>query len=234
MNYSPRCKNGKPFFNQTCKEVQAMKNGRGFSIVWALVGILLLVNPVWGAAGDQLWATSFDFFYYPAIDIYDMAVSQNKVIVCGRARPPGGDPLHPGPIGFVKALDVVTGNIKWEKTLTLGSEYNGFSSITLYGNVAIVAGIAFYVSDPPYSISVLQAYDADTGQLLWENKNDFFAWAASASSQLNPQLKPLVALGNNRVFLAGVIYPEPYTTTDCIVRAFQVKNATIPLSLLLE
>jgi len=73
-------------------------------------------------------------------------------------------------VGFIKAYDVASGNIKWEKTLTLGASSNGFGTVVINGDIALVRGAYSSISGnppiPTVSKSFIRAYQVDTGELL--------------------------------------------------------------------
>jgi outer membrane protein assembly factor BamB len=206
-----------------------MNRGKFWRVALAIAVMLLLASSVWGAAGDQLWEQEFSIPNYPNIAINAMSVSPTSVIICGNAS--GGTSPQ---IGFVKALDVTTHQIKWEYELISGSQTNNFNAITIDGGIALVLGTYFGVVPVTVSKTLLRAFNADTGQILWTNENDLFQNAAPGPQLLST---PLMATANNRTYLAvtvpsgGGVFPGAGT---CIVRALQEKATLAPLSLLMD
>jgi outer membrane protein assembly factor BamB len=196
-----------------------------------LVLSLLCGSQVWGAAGDPLWEKEFNVPSYPTITINAMSVSQTSVIMCGNASGAGTSPQQ---IGFIRALDVTTGNLKWEHYLNLGSQTNNFSVINIEGGIVLILGTAYgWVQNPPSQLSksIVRACYADTGQLLWETQKDIYTTTQTFPTTSYP---PIMATGNNRTFLA-LLAPGGPGPGNCIVRAFQVKNVGIePTMLLLD
>jgi hypothetical protein len=210
-----------------------MNTRRGLRIAWAIAGMLLLATSAWGGAGDKLWETEFTIPLYPNLTITALSVSQTSLIVCGHASGAAGTPMQ---IGFIKAFDVTTGKLKWEHDLMLGSQTNSYNAISMDGGIALVMGTAYgWINNPPGSLSkaIIRACNADTGQFSWETQKDVYQMGAGAPISSYP---PFMATADNRTYLA-VIAPkvgEPAMAGNCILRAFQIKNAFTPSSLLLE
>jgi outer membrane protein assembly factor BamB len=208
-----------------------MTKTRILRVALAIAGLLLVASSVWGSAGDLLWDEEFTIPLYPSITITAMSVSQTSIIICGNAS--GG--TAPQQIGFVKAFDVTTGKLRWEHELVLGSQNNNCTAITVEGGIALVLGTAYgWAADPPpgyqLSKSIVRACYADTGQFLWETQHDIYQMAVGPTMSSSP----VMASANNRTFLAGVVSTGGGAMPGkCIVRAFQVKNATMTPSMLL-
>jgi outer membrane protein assembly factor BamB len=218
-------------------EVPKMIKERAFCLVLAMAGLIMITGPLWGAQGDLLWEQQLTFLpQYDYININSVALSSTTYIISGTA----GATNQPGVqgFGFIRAFDVATGNIKWEKTLSLGTYTNAFGEVVIYGNIALVRAAYSNCTITPGNPStynftlfkyLLQAYNADTGQFLWENVQDF------ETSKVSSQSAPLLT-GNNRVFFtyAKVNSDGTRDESTCFVRAFQIKNVMVPTSLLLE
>jgi outer membrane protein assembly factor BamB len=207
-----------------------MTKTRILGVALAVAGILFLAGSVWGSGGDKLWQSEFTIPLYPTITITAMCVSQNSIIICGNAS--GG--TTPTQIGFVKAFDVTTGQLRWEHELALGSQTNNYSAINLENGIALILGTAYgWLTDPPVMLSkaIVRACYADSGQFLWETQQDIYQMGGSVPSSSYP---PFMATANNRTFLAVVAStggaPMP---GSCIVRAFQDKSATTAPNMLL-
>ena len=138
-------------------------------------------------------------------------------------------------MGFIKAFDVATGDIKWEPTLTLGASSNGFGSIVINGDIALVRGSYSSCSgSPPVPTllkSFIRAYLVDTGALLWEVLRDFEITPTPTGPGIATTLT-----ANNRVFT----FFAPVNTSGTInygtffVRAYQVRNVLVQSMLLLD
>jgi len=201
-----------------------------------LVVALLFVSPAWGAGGDLLWETPFTFSpENNNIIVNGVGASATSLIICGIANNLDSNGVQIGKsIGFIKAFDVSTGIIKWDKTLTLGANANGFSTLVVDGNVVLVNGssMSFTGNPPVYSLfrSILRSYNADTGQFLWEVIKDF-----ESSAFLNPPTLTPITVANNRAFVVKtVVDSNGKKTGSSIARAYQVKTVTLPLSMLME
>jgi hypothetical protein len=209
-----------------------MKRWKAVSLLLVMACGWLVPIPVWGAAGDPLWEKQFTFLpQYDTITINSTALSATRYILSGIARNADGSG---GSLGFIKAFDVVNGDIKWEPTLTLGASANSFGSIVINGDIAIVRGAYNTGSGSPPVFTVfknfIRGYLADTGEQLWEVLRDF---------EVTPTPAPVVhstQTANNRVFT----FFAPVTTSGIVnngtfyVRAYQVRNVALQTMLLLE
>lgn len=213
-----------------------MKNHRkkflGFCLI--LLAGLILTGPAWGSLGDPLWETEFDYrTAYDPTFINSMAVSSTSLIVCGSANPASGTGTQ---LGYIKAFDINTGTPKWEKILTLGANGNGFGGLIVNGDVVVVSGNANTVTPTmpiTYTLSkkLLQAYNADTGYLLWEDINDFENFRYQSTGPA-PESK---VVSNNRVFTAVQKFDTSGNWVGTwILRAYQLKSVMPPTQLLLE
>jgi outer membrane protein assembly factor BamB len=203
---------------------------------WKTVGLLLVMawgllvpGSVWGAAGGQLWETPFTFLpQYDTITINCTALSATTYILTGNAR--NGDGTG-GQEGFIKAFDVATGHIKWEKSLTLGANGNSFGGVVINGDIALVRG-GYGTGVPPTVLkNFIRAYHADSGQLLWEVLRDFESSATPNSVGL-----PITLTANNQVFTFFSTIKADGTPdfSTIFARAYQVRNIPLQPLLLLD
>jgi hypothetical protein len=186
-----------------------------------------------GAQGDLLWEKQLTFLpQYDTITINYTALTNTSYMISGSAR---NSDYSAGQVGFIKAYDVATGDIKWEKTLTLGATGNGFGSIAVNGDIALVRGSysSSSGSPPVYTLvkSFIRAYQVDTGVLLWEVLRDF-----EGSPTQSGTLTFTTLTANNRVFTFFAAINASGTTNygTFFVRAYQVRNITMAPMLLLE
>lgn len=201
-----------------------------FAIMF-LAASLLWGGVAWGAQGDLLWERTFNY-QTQLLDIYAIASTSSTVIVCGSAATQGF--ANSG--GFIRAYDIASGNLRWEgipltmAATTGATNFNVFGNIMLNGNIALVMGYAtsstYANGQQTYNMdkNVLRAYNADTGQLLWEDiRNGSASHMAGSNSP--------ATTANNRVFVSGC----NLLTGDGFVRAYQISNAPLTsLPLLLE
>jgi outer membrane protein assembly factor BamB len=197
-----------------------------FSLFWA--------GQVWGAAGDQLWETEFNCSPYNSkLVLTALSVTQTSLIVCGYAE--GSTPGVPPQMGFVKAFDLTTGNLKWQNNLTLGSSSNIYYSISADGGIVLLMGTSYgWVNEPiPSTLSkaVIRAFNADTGEVIWETQKNLYHSNETITTTL---YLPFMAAANNRTYLATTVDTNASMRSDkCILSAFQTKNVSVPTSLLL-
>lgn len=208
-----------------------MNRWKAVSLCLVMAWGLFVPGSVWGAAGDQLWETPFTFLpQYDTITINYTALSATTYILTGNARNSDGTG---GMLGFIKAFDVATGEIKWDKTLTLGANSNNFGGVAINGDIALVRG-GYATGLPPTPTvlkSFIRAYHADSGQLLWEVLRDF-----EASSTPNSVGLPITLTANNRVFTFFNTIKADGTAdfSTIFVRAYQVRNVYVQSMLLLD
>ncbi|MCX5890575.1 MAG: hypothetical protein NTY36_14180 [Deltaproteobacteria bacterium] len=202
---------------------------------------LIMGNAAWGAqGGDILWEKTISYSSnspqsYNQVATGGTIASPTSFIVAGTAK---NIDNTGGQLAFLKAYDVATGNFKWGGDLSLGTT-NSISILGLNGNICLVRNF----SVTPYSgqpsqvplfslyISVMRAYNADTGDLLWENSEDFF----SPSGTTVPNTPVFQALPN-RFFVTGFYLNAggaPQQST-LIVRAYQDRTVVLQNSLLLD
>lgn len=143
-----------------------MMSRKVVGIVAILTGVLLLAGAAWGKS--PLWTTPFTYLPdYDHIVINRVAVASNTLVICGYAK---SDVAPKPPMSFIKGLDVATGNVVWEKTLSEGTGNSFGTGLTVIGDVVVVKG-GFSTSSgtpPVYTANrnILRAYQADTGNLL--------------------------------------------------------------------
>jgi outer membrane protein assembly factor BamB len=201
-----------------------MNRTKAYCLVLALAGTVLVTGSAWGK--DSLWTKQFTFLPdYNHIVINRVAVASNTLVICGYVRS-DDSPTTPS-MGFIKALDVANGNIRWEETLAQGNSNSYGTGLTVSGDIVVVKG-GFSTSSgtpPVYTANrnILRAYQADTGTLLWE---DLVDWERTPSEAVGGPAN--IVNANNRVFnvLVGVDTTGKLTGT-CTVRAYQVKNIVL-------
>jgi len=213
-----------------------MKRSRAMVLVAVLAGSLFLAGPLWSATAP-LWTTPFNFqaqgSKYNTINVYAVAASTNSLIVCGTAFDLFA--WDSGQLGFIKAFDLATGQLKWEDTLTAGASQNNFSSLSIAGNTVLVDGYSCsYTYNPSTGLdtytlnkSFLRAYNADAYHLLWEVAQD----AATLNSGPNN-----IITANNKVFVVRNekgFYDSSGSTGNCIVQAYQMGTVNVPVITLL-
>jgi outer membrane protein assembly factor BamB len=211
-----------------------MKRGGLAVLLLALVAGISWGTIAWGAPGDPLWETTFNYLpNYNQIEVSAMAATSNTLIVCGDAfnQQLTGE-LDINSLGFIRAYDVASGNLKWQgvplilaATNTPGaqdSNFNRFDQIILKGNIAMVCGSAFsYTFNGVNTVTnlrktVVRAYNADTGQLLWENVRDGNHFTGGAALTTLP--------GSDRAFTAGQLDDAG----NGFVRAYQIPGGSPP------
>lgn len=208
-----------------------MNYRRGVVYLILAASLFICGGQAWGALGDPLWEKTINYTGYDTTMPYALAATSNTLIVCGTASIQS---TFTNSIGFIRAYDIVTGNIKWQGTsLTLAStqdanNHNTFLTIRTNGNIAMVLGTAMSESDGyPGTIylnkTILRAYVADTGQLLWENIKD--------GNAVYPG--PIMLTTNNLVFITGTDTPYGLPPSIAWVRAYQVPNTGLQSPLLL-
>lgn len=195
-----------------------------------MVVSLLGVGQVWGAAGDPLWEQTIN--YLPDYDntyADACAATASTLIVCGDAsktttltEPPYTSSTISR--GFIRAYDAATGALKWQGApLTLAAtsgafNINRFDKITLSGNIAMIQGLS-YNDQGNYAISktIVRAYNADTGQLLWENVEDGF-WEQPGTEQSFTAANRLYMIGADAPWMS---HPHFFSAW---VRAYQIPS----------
>jgi hypothetical protein len=213
-----------------------MNRRRAWCVSCILAGALLMTGSAWGAAGDQLWETPFNFLpTYNTTLINGMSVSSTSLIVCGTAFYSDSSGAQIGKsIGFIKAFDVATGAVKWGYTLEVGGNNNGFGQLAVANDIVLVKGSSGTFSGSPAVFTLnknyLRAYAADNGALLWEVVKDF-----EATPSTNPPGFTNVVVAKNRAFtVPGQVDINGKRTGICYARAYQVQagEASLPLLLL--
>ncbi len=199
-----------------------MKRKSTLLMALLLLWIVVVPNSTWGAGGDLLWEKTITFSpTYPYISSSSLAVSSTLCIVYGSVQTQFMPPMVL--IGYIKAYDMATGNLKWERTLTLGNYYNGFGKIIIDGNIAYITGSSSSTSGTPptpyWQQYTLGAYDANTGQTLWEN--------ISADSIGNLNMYVPAPLVNNRIITSG--YNNSDSSNGYIsLKVYQARDVTPP------
>jgi outer membrane protein assembly factor BamB len=151
---------------------------------------------------------------------YGIAVSSTTCIVYGISY---NYEATPNSIGFIKAFDTTTGNLKWERTLTIGPRNNYILSIIIDGNIAYIKTGIDNILGPNYNEDFLGAYNINTGQSIWEKKT---------STNISHSRDPLqyMALVNNRLIQVTAKWQEnvfPPTYHNILVQAYQAKEIVV-------
>ena len=111
----------------------------------------------------------------------------------------------------VRAYDTQTGDLLWEDGFTNGGEFAEAVAITAQGNRVFAAGRAM---SPAFNFDfVVRAYDAPTGDLLWEDQFD--------NAEDTDQANAITAHGH-RVFAAGFV-EKAAGGNDFVVRAYDAR-----------
>jgi hypothetical protein len=194
-----------------------------------MLWIMATGSSAWGAAGDLLWQKSFN--YLPQYDMVFPSVTWTPTfcIVSGQAQK--SDYSTP-PLGFIRVYDMATGDLKWERTLNAGGSDNYFSNIMIDGNTVYMQSYSSSFTnsyDPETQITsrsytlnrtVFGAYDANTGNSIWEKTTDNFSGYLAAN--------PALPQANNHLVLIGSENPSGFGPSgDCIVSAYQAKNSDL-------
>jgi len=130
---------------------------------------------------------------------------------------PQGAPCNPPPWGALAAVDLDTGDIRWEVPLGVSPEVaalvagHSWGSINLGGALVTAGGLVFVAAarDP-----TLRAFDVDTGKVLWSA-------ALPAGAQATP-MTYRAASGKQLVVIAAGGHSALRTTMGDYVVAFSV------------
>ena len=152
-----------------------MKRKSTFVAALVMLWILAGANSTWGAAGDLLWEKNINFLPdYDLIIPVGVAVSPTTCIIYGIV-------LHSAysvqTMAFIKAVNIQTGVLKWERTLSLGAN-NNYYDIQVYRNVVYIKSHSSSSTGSPPNVvytfnqNTIGAYAIDTGQTLWEKTNE--------------------------------------------------------------
>jgi quinoprotein glucose dehydrogenase len=80
---------------------------------------------------------------------------------------PNGLPCNRPPWGTVAAVDIFTGDVKWNVPLGSAVPGKGWGTINLGGPIATASGLVFTAAGRD---GYIRAYDSETGKMLWENQ----------------------------------------------------------------
>lgn len=198
----------------------SMKHRSTFVALLVMLCILAGANSTWGAAGDLLWQKNFDFLpNYDRIIPAGAGFSDHSCIVWGRA-------CHSdstiGDLAFIKAFDIKTGNLQWQRTLTLGENENYYDIKITGKTVYINSNSASYTTKGnhhtrTYTLRrfILGAYNARTGQTLWEKTIDNFGgWMESSFGFIPVKNDLIITVGTEQWNQGG-------PTGNCIVSVYQ-------------
>ena len=116
-------------------------------------------------------------------------------------RAPSGAPCIAPPWGKLAAVDVVTGEIRWEAPLgripqlsLLGEKSLAWGSINL-GGAAVTAGNLLFIAAG--MDDKLRAFDVETGKLLWEGQLPASAQAAPMTYEVNGKQFVIICAGGH-------------------------------------
>lgn len=172
---------------------------------------VFLVRAYDASSGSLWWADQRDFGYALAMAA-DHATfeTRGKVFVAGYGV-------------FVRAYNAYTGAVLWEDS---GRNVGGWASaITVANGRVFVAGYFFQAmpgnGSSNISGSLVRAYDAVTGALLWENRFDVDLASANYSHAT------AVTAANGRVFVAGLTNTNPWPDADLRVRAYSAASGAL-------
>jgi outer membrane protein assembly factor BamB len=185
---------------------------------------------VWGAAGTLQWQKSFNFL--PDYDMIFPSVTFSSTLCIAFGQAQKSDYSAPV-LGFIKVFDLATGNLKWERTLSLGANDNYFGNIVIDGNIVYMQSSASSYTDSynpgtettdrifTLNQTIFGAYDANTGNPIWQEARDQFSGYMAA----NPGLPRI----NNHIVMVGSENQSGFGPTgDCVVSVYQAKNLTFP------
>jgi outer membrane protein assembly factor BamB len=185
-------------------------------MVWllSLLSITLLIaQPAAGQPGTLLWEDRYDASGFE--QAFAVATVRGRVVVAGDTsnNPPRRDFL-------VRAYDGATGALAWQDQVNRGNDDIATGAATDRQRV-FVSGTTF--SDETGYDWILRAYDAETGNLLWE---DIFDHVGRSDFSRGTAL----AAGSGLVFLGGYGTNEHDTgdfNTDYIVRAYDAASGAL-------
>jgi hypothetical protein len=123
-----------------------------------ILSLLLGANSTWGAPGDLLWETNFNFLpdyeWIPSPPRVD--VSSSLVIIGGNALP---NQDSSSSVLFIKAFGIAKGDLKWERTFPT----HALNKLNIIGKLLYLE-----YQDTGNFIHSSGYYDITTGKLLWE------------------------------------------------------------------
>jgi outer membrane protein assembly factor BamB len=141
-----------------------------FYVSLVLVFVTFTSIAAQSAGGDVLWEKTFNFApTYPSSIYGSLAVSSTLCIVYGDARYyPLEPPYNMLTMGYIKVYDMTTGDLKWERTIN-SDQYNS-CSVILDGNIVYISCSSSHpVGQSSEGTGTMGAYNANTGQTIWEN-----------------------------------------------------------------
>ena len=162
--------------------------------------------------GTLLWEDRYDAS--PFEQAFSVATRRDRVFVAGYVE------NSPGRDFVVRAYDAATGILAWQDQLNKGDD-DFASGVVTDAKRVFVSGTTFKPGND-YDW-ILRAYDADTGDLLWENTFDL---AARSDFSRGTAL----AAGNGLVFLGGYgtnAQDVGDLNTDYIVRAHDASSGAL-------
>jgi hypothetical protein len=113
-----------------------MKRKSKLLLLLTILLTLTITSFAQGAVGDLLWSKSFNFLpVYNRVSA-STAFSSSTCIINGAAM--NSSTGHS--IGFIKVYDIDTGDLKWDRTLTLGD--SNWFNVSLNGNLVYITGFS--------------------------------------------------------------------------------------------
>jgi quinoprotein glucose dehydrogenase len=113
---------------------------------------------------------------------------------------PSGVPCVPPPWGKLTAVDLTTGELRWDvplgkiPPLALFGKAEGLGSLNLGGTVVTAGGLVFIAAAMD---EMLRAFDVETGQVLWEGALPASAQAAPMSYAINGKQFVVICAGGH-------------------------------------
>lgn len=192
-------------FQITAEENRAFAAGAGDDQEGTSVWIVRAYDE---KSGDVIWEDLFKNGGRNA-EAHAVSAGGNRVFVGGRAESPSG-----GSEWVVRAYDASTGDLLWHDRFGINGKDEVALSIAVLGNRLFVSGGG---PDPLTAGDwLVRAYDAGTGELLWEDQ------LGTADGNF---ISLSITARDGRVFAAGI--GKTLTSSDWIVRAYDASAGGI-------
>jgi outer membrane protein assembly factor BamB len=151
-----------------------------------------------GKSGLLLWDDA------PSISgaFNEIAVKHERIVAAGSS----GTGL------LVRAYDVRNGHMAWQDQTSVLPGYGEVATAIALSDDAVYIGGSSR-KDFVYSEVLVRAYDSADGSLLWDDRSHRTRNSAAVD----------LALGKNRLFVAGYTYTAP-NNTDFLIRAYRVRT----------